>query len=34
MPVFEDEQGTYIMNAKDLRAVQHVARLVPWASIA
>jgi putative protease len=26
--VFEDEQGTYIMNAKDLRAVQHVARLV------
>jgi putative protease len=27
MPVFEDEQGTYIMNAKDLRAVQHVARL-------
>jgi len=28
MPVFEDEQGTYIMNAKDLRAVQHVGRLV------
>ncbi len=27
MPVFEDEQGTYIMNAKDLRAVQHVGRL-------
>ncbi len=28
MPVFEDEHGTYIMNSKDLRAVQHVARLV------
>ncbi len=28
MPVFEDEQGTYIMNAKDLRAVEHVERLV------
>ena len=28
MPVFEDEQGTYVMNAKDLRAVEHVARLV------
>jgi putative protease len=28
MPVFEDAQGTYIMNAKDLRAVQHVAALV------
>lgn len=28
MPVFEDEQGTYIMNSKDLRAVQHVERLV------
>jgi putative protease len=27
MPMFEDEQGTYIMNAKDLRAVEHVARL-------
>ena len=27
MPVFEDEHGTYIMNARDLRAVQHVARL-------
>ncbi|AIR91376.1 tRNA 5-hydroxyuridine modification protein YegQ [Pseudomonas cremoricolorata] len=27
MPAFEDEHGTYIMNAKDLRAVQHVARL-------
>lgn len=24
MPAFEDEHGTYIMNAKDLRAVQHV----------
>jgi U32 family peptidase len=28
MPVFEDGQGTYLMNAKDLRAVEHVARLV------
>ncbi|MBK1633164.1 U32 family peptidase [Thiohalocapsa halophila] len=27
MPVLEDEQGTYILNAKDLRAVQHVAAL-------
>jgi putative protease len=27
MPVFEDAHGTYIMNAKDLRAVQHVAAL-------
>jgi len=27
MPVFEDEHGTYIMNSKDLRAVEHVARL-------
>jgi len=28
MPAFEDEHGTYIMNSKDLRAVQHVAKLV------
>ncbi|MBU0500955.1 MAG: tRNA 5-hydroxyuridine modification protein YegQ [Gammaproteobacteria bacterium] len=28
MPVEEDEQGTYIMNSKDLRAVEHVRRLV------
>lgn len=27
MPVMEDEHGTYIMNSRDLRAVQHVARL-------
>jgi len=27
MPVYEDEHGTYIMNSKDLRAVQHVPRL-------
>ncbi|MGB5834594.1 MAG: tRNA 5-hydroxyuridine modification protein YegQ [Thiohalocapsa sp.] len=27
MPVFEDENGTYIMNAKDLRAVEHVQQL-------
>jgi len=28
MPIFEDEHGTYIMNARDLRAVEHVERLV------
>lgn len=28
MPAFEDEHGTYIMNSRDLRAVQHVPRLV------
>ncbi len=28
MEVSEDEHGTYIMNSKDLRAVQHVERLV------
>ena len=27
MPTYEDEHGTYIMNSKDLRAVQHVERL-------
>lgn len=27
MPIFEDEHGTYIMNSKDLRAVEHVHRL-------
>jgi putative protease len=27
MPIYEDEHGTYIMNSKDLRAVQHVKRL-------
>ena len=27
MPAYEDEHGTYIMNSKDLRAVQHVQRL-------
>ncbi len=27
MPIEEDEHGTYIMNSKDLRAVEHVARL-------
>ncbi len=27
-PIFEDEHGTYIMNSKDLRAVEHVERLV------
>lgn len=28
IPVFEDEHGTYIMNSRDLRAVQHVGELV------
>ncbi|MCU7919331.1 MAG: tRNA 5-hydroxyuridine modification protein YegQ [Candidatus Thiodiazotropha sp. (ex Epidulcina cf. delphinae)] len=28
MPVYEDEHGTYIMNSRDLRAVEHVTRLV------
>jgi len=27
MPAYEDEHGTYIMNSKDLRAIQHVERL-------
>ena len=27
MPMFEDEHGTYIMNSKDLRAIQHVQHL-------
>jgi putative protease len=28
LPIFEDEHGTYIMNSRDLRAVEHVHRLV------
>jgi len=28
MPIEQDEHGTYIMNSKDLRAVEHVERLV------
>ncbi len=28
MPIYEDEHGTHILNSKDLRAVQHVARLI------
>ncbi|MCP4488077.1 MAG: tRNA 5-hydroxyuridine modification protein YegQ [Gammaproteobacteria bacterium] len=28
MPAFEDKHGTYIMNSKDLRAVQHIQRLI------
>ena len=28
MPIMEDEHGTYIMNSKDLRAVEHIERLV------
>ncbi len=27
MSAFEDEHGTYIMNSKDLRAIQHVEAL-------
>lgn len=27
MPIIEDEHGTYIMNSKDLRAIEHVERL-------
>jgi putative protease len=27
MPAYEDEHGTYIMNSKDLRAIQHVRQL-------
>ncbi|MDQ5916024.1 MAG: family peptidase [Pseudomonadota bacterium] len=28
MPIEEDEHGTYIMNSKDLRAIEHVQKLV------
>ena len=28
MPIEEDEHGTYLMNSKDLRAIEHVERLV------
>ncbi|MCB1915474.1 MAG: U32 family peptidase [Rhodocyclaceae bacterium] len=28
MPIEEDEHGTYILNSKDLRAIEHVRRLV------
>jgi U32 family peptidase len=28
MPIMEDEHGTYIMNSKDLRAIEHIGRLV------
>lgn len=28
MPMIEDEHGTYIMNSKDLRAIEHIQRLV------
>ncbi|PIJ50556.1 U32 family peptidase [Erwinia sp. OLTSP20] len=27
MPAFEDEHGTYILNSRDLRAVEHIQRL-------
>ncbi len=28
MPILEDEHGTYIMNSKDLRAIEHIGRLM------
>ena len=28
MPIEEDEHGTYILNSKDLRAAEHVPRLM------
>lgn len=28
IPIEEDEHGTYIMNSKDLRAIEHIERLV------
>ncbi|MDM8565943.1 U32 family peptidase [Candidatus Halobeggiatoa sp. HSG11] len=28
LPIFEDENGTYIMNSKDLRAIQHIKTLM------
>ena len=28
MPIFEDDNGTYIMNSRDLRALEHVGRLM------
>ena len=28
MPIEEDEHGSYIMNSKDLRAIEHVAQLI------
>ncbi|MCK9215678.1 MAG: tRNA 5-hydroxyuridine modification protein YegQ, partial [Rhodoferax sp.] len=28
LPIEEDEHGTYVMNSKDLRAIEHVSRLV------
>ncbi|MHB8948992.1 MAG: prephenate-dependent tRNA uridine(34) hydroxylase TrhP [Rhodoferax sp.] len=28
MPIEEDEHGTYVMNSRDLRAIEHVKRLV------
>lgn len=27
MPILEDDHGTYIMNSKDLRAIEHIERL-------
>ena len=28
LPIMEDEHGTYIMNSKDLRAIEHIERLI------
>ena len=33
MPIEEDEHGGYILNSKDLRAIEYVARLAKSASI-
>ena len=34
MTAFEDEHGTYFMNSKDLRAVQHVEKLTAlWCAL-
>ena len=27
MPIMEDEHGTYIMNSKDLRAIEYIEKL-------
>lgn len=33
-PMFKDEHGTYIMNSKDLRAIQHVEAMMKMVLIA
>lgn len=34
MPIMEDEHGTYIMNSKDLRAVEHLEASQNWCGFA